>query len=114
MLISLLNPPNGSGGGSNIATVREVTAAGAVAVSPLTDYVILINKTVGAATVVNLPVGQNGLSYIIKDKKGDANSNNITITPNGAETIDGAATLILNVNKASTSLVFQGTDWSIV
>lgn len=114
LLNSLLSPVGGSAGGSNIVTVREVTAAGAVTVSATTDYVVLINKTVGAATTVNLPAGQTGLSFVIKDKKLDANSHNITITPNGSQTIDGAATLVLNVNGQSTSLVFQGTDWSIV
>lgn len=77
-------------------TIREVTAAGAVAVLP-GDFEVGINKTVGAATTVNLPAVASWLgrltefALVIKDLKGDAQTNNITLVPNGAETIEGLA-----------------------
>lgn len=82
---------------------RIVTAAGVVTIA-VGDYAVLINKTVGAATTVNLPsVGpwlllfQANLAQSveralwIKDLKGDAATNNITVHPFGVETIDGLA-----------------------
>jgi hypothetical protein len=44
---------------------------------------------------------RNGLPVIVKDMKGDAGINNITVLPNGADTIDGSASDILNINKAA-------------
>lgn len=69
---------------------RIVTAAGDVAVLA-TDSIILMNKSVGAPTNINLPaaVSRGGLPLYVKDLKYDANTNNITLVPTGAETIDG-------------------------
>ena len=50
----------------------------------------------------------------VKDKTGTAAANNITINANGAETIDGAGSQLLAINYESVTLVFSGTEWSIV
>ena len=93
-------------------TVRVVTAAGAVTVTTA-DYAVIVNKTVGAATTVNLPAGSTGLTFIIKDGKGDANANNITITP-AAGNIDGSATYVMTSVYQSVSLMYNGTQWNLV
>jgi hypothetical protein len=85
-------------GGAASRFTRTVTTAGAALFDATTDDILFINKTVGAATVVNLPVastrGQGRMVTII-DAKWDADVNNITITPNGAETILGLATWVI-------------------
>jgi hypothetical protein len=92
--------------------VRVVTAAGAVTVTTA-DYLICINKTVGAATTVNLPASPTaGDIYIIKDKKGDAATNNITLTP-AAGNIDGAGTYVMNINRQSVMVIYDGSEWSV-
>lgn len=91
---------------------RVVTAAGAVTVST-TDHIIVVNKTSGAATVVNLPAGVLGRELVIKDGKADAATNNITLTP-AAGNIDGSATFVMNVNRQATTLVYNGAEWSII
>jgi hypothetical protein len=102
----------GGGGGINV-TVRVVTAAGAITVTNA-DYVVVVNKTVGAATTVNLPGSPTmGDCYVIKDSKGDAATNNITLTP-AAGTIDGAGTYVMSVNRESISIVYTGSEWAIV
>ncbi|MGZ3723522.1 MAG: hypothetical protein ACXVA9_11355, partial [Bdellovibrionales bacterium] len=98
-------------GGLNTA-VRVITAAGAVTVTTA-DYIICLNKTVGAATAVNLPASPGvGDQYVIKDCKGDANTNNITVTPN-AGNIDGAATYIMNIARQSVGIFYDGTQWQV-
>jgi len=97
----------------NSAKPRVVTAAGAVTLAHLDDIVI-VNKTVGAATVVNLPANPlRGRVYTIKDGKGDANANNITITP-AAGNIDGAATFVMSTNYQSTKIMYNGTQWNVL
>ncbi len=96
--------------GQVIAT-RVVTAAGAVTVAA-TDYVVVVNKASGEATTVNLPAGVTGTVFIVKDGKGDAATNVITITP-AAGNIDGASTYVISVNYGSANLVYSGTQWLV-
>lgn len=97
----------------NIQALRVVTAAGAVTVAT-TDTVVVVNKTVGAATVINLPATPaTGLTFTIKDGKGDAAANNITITP-AAGNIDGGATKVMGTNYQTVKLVYNGTEWNII
>jgi len=80
----------------------------------VSDYIIVINKTVGAATSVTLPLAPtNGQSFIIKDGKGDASTNNITIVGNG-KLIDGSANRIINQNYQAYEVVYNGASWDVV
>lgn len=76
--------------GALVGQYRQVTSAGDVTILA-TDSIILMNKAVGAATNINLPKSssRNGMPLKIKDLKGDANTNNITLVPYSGETIDG-------------------------
>lgn len=90
---------------------RVVTGAGNIALSS-TDYVVVVNKTVGAATPVNCPVNTLGEAFIVKDGKGDAATNNITITP-ASGNIDGSPTYVISTNYGSVSFFGDGTNWLI-
>lgn len=88
--------------------------------SPVTvstnDCIVCTNLAIAGAVAVTLPAGVDKQVFVISDNKGDAKTNNITITPNGAETIGGAATLVLNTNSESVMLAFQSStsNWNIV
>ena len=77
-----------------------------------TDYFVCVNKGTGSATGVTLPAGVTGRILIIKDCKGDAATNNITVTP-AAGNIDGAGTFVMNANRQSITIIYNGTEWSI-
>ncbi|HXT81388.1 MAG TPA: hypothetical protein VN702_17620 [Acetobacteraceae bacterium] len=97
-----------------VKALRNVTASGSVTISSTSDEVVVINKTAGAATAVALPATPStGRVYTIKDGKGDAAANNITISP-AAGNIDGAATLVIATNYGSASLIYNGTQWNVV
>jgi len=75
---------------------RIVTAAGAVTVTS-SDSRILINKTVGAATSVVMPSSVAIVqSILVKDLKGDAPTNNITVTFTGGELADGLSSVVIS------------------
>jgi hypothetical protein len=57
-----------------------------------TDYVVYVDSD-GGAMAVTLPAGIDGTTYKIVNV--GSSGNNVTITPNGAEKIRGAATLVL-------------------
>lgn len=99
--------------GSLVVPMRVITAAGAITVSATTDYFICVNKASGAATTVNLPGSPaTGLTFLIKDCKGDAATNNITITP-AAGNIDGAGTNVMSTNHGSVAVTYDGTQWEV-
>lgn len=83
------------------------------------DQVIFTELSVAGAVALFLPNSANFKRYIIKDiknKTGDAGTNNITITPFGGQTIEGAANLVLNINGASTILRYYQpqADWKVI
>ncbi len=92
---------------------RVVTASGDVTVNINTDYAIIVNKSSGAATNVNLPSGITHQAFVIKDGKGDASSNNITIVP-AAGNIDGASSYVMASNYESTTVIYNGTQWNVI
>jgi hypothetical protein len=104
---------------SDVTTVRSqriVTAAGAVTVSATDADDILINKTSGAATTVNLPTSASRSRNVkIVDAKGDATTNNITIVPQSGEkiwgTVDYQAIIDGNGGVIELSPRADGTGW---
>lgn len=105
--------------GTNAAVAQEAKQAVRVAtttpvtVASATDYAIIVDLAVAGASAVNLPAGVNGQIFVIVDGKGDAATNNITINPNGAETILGGASFVLNKNRQTIMLGYNTgtTDW---
>lgn len=96
-----------------LATVRIVTVAGPVTVLS-TDQVVVVNKTAGEATLVNLfALPAVGVRIVIKDGKGDAATNTITIVP-AVGTIDGIATYAMRTNRQSATLFYSGAEWEII
>lgn len=99
---------------SRVRKTRTVTAAGVVTVSPTTDDIVVINKTVPAATAVSLPATPTtGLEFTIKDGAGNAAAFPITVTP-AAGTIDGAATAFINSDYAGVTFNYDGAQWGAV
>ena len=93
--------------------VRIVTVAGPVT-GLVSDDLILINKTVGASTTVTLPSSPvTGQLIVVKDAKGDAFTNNITVNPS-AGTIDGLSSFILTQNYQALTFIYNGTEWNII
>ncbi len=96
-------------------TTRIVTDAGAVTIDADDADIIYINKTVGAATTVDLPASATRSKPVrIVDRKYDAATNNITIDAFGSETIMGGATYIIDSNGAGITLtpLPDGSGWS--
>jgi hypothetical protein len=111
-----------SGTGANTVTIT----ANGLAVEPVrialvtpdtvlvTDSIVSYQLTTPGAVAVALPAGITGTTYYLKDGTGDAAVNPITITPDGAETIDDAATATINTNYGALTLAFTGAKWEIV
>ncbi len=91
----------------------------AFAASPYTvlarDTLVEVDAS-GGAVAITLPAGLDGQVYEIKDGEGSAATNNITITPDGTETIGGAATNVISTNYGSVKFYYDETttDWKVI
>ena len=103
----------GGGGAPAYSVVTVTTSPYTVLAS--NDVVVCNRATLGPFTV-NLPATPaNGDQVRVKDGKGDADTQFITITATGGKTIDGAATLILDESFGARTLVFGDTTaWRVV
>lgn len=83
----------------------------------VTDYILHVTYTgTGAVTSLTLPTAQctSGRLIHIKDAGGNASVNNITVDTEGAETIDGAATAVINGDYDAITLYSSGSNWYII
>jgi hypothetical protein len=97
----------------------NVEAIPIFSIASINSNVALNNHTINlvdtsAARTLTLPAPSVGAHIVIKDSSGLADTNAITVNPNGAETIDGAASLAISSNYSSTSLISNGTHWFII
>jgi hypothetical protein len=82
-----------------------------------TDYILNVTYTAtGPVTSLTLPTAQvvEGRVIAIKDGGGNAATNPIIIDTEGAETIDGAATITINSNYGGVWLYCDGTNWLVL
>jgi len=77
------------------------------------DCTILADATAGAITV-NLPAAANNTGRVITVKKIDSSANEVTIDPNGAETLDGATTQSIGVQYTAYTMQCDGSNWFLI
>jgi hypothetical protein len=97
-----------AGGGGSTITISNKTGAYTVVAG---DLATVINCTSGTFTVSLTAAATLGAGFNVTIWNTSATSTNaITIDPNGAETIDGVATLILRRGEG-VQIVCDGTNW---
>jgi hypothetical protein len=80
------------------------------------SYVLAVDTT--SAKTINLPApgaSDAGKVFLIKDVSNNASVNNITVAPNGTDTIDGVnASIVLNSNGAAVHcIVVAANKWGL-
>lgn len=108
-----LTPTGGSGG---TFAFRKIVS-GTTDTAQAADGIIAWDVTSGGAKSENIPAASNvgaGHSLTIKDDFGDANINNITVTP-ASGTVDGQAAFVMGIRSQSITLISDGvSNWIIV
>ena len=75
---------------------------------------IKVNKTTGSPTAIPLPAMTVDHDYVVQDAKGDAATNNITITStNGNGLIDGSSSVVINTAYESLTFRYDGTTTTV-
>ena len=91
-------------GGARYAKVNSIVSAAGVTTLDGTDHVVVVTGT--STHNVTLPACATGRVLLLKNRS----TGDLTVTPNGSNTIDGGASITLTANQAQT-LVGNGTDW---
>lgn len=95
-IVAALTPPSAT------RLQRSVTATPIVVQG--NDSIINCNINVAAACALPAAATRNGAPLTFKDL-GQAGAHNITITPNGVETIDGAANFVMTNNRQELTII---------
>ena len=80
------------------------------------DYLVAITDTASPREIALPPANATlaGTLFLLKDESGGAGANNITVTGAGADTIDGANSLMLKTDYASVRIYCTGTGWAVI
>lgn len=110
------NVPITGGPFGRVRLQRSVVATPVVVAAP--DEILNCNINAAAACVLPSYTTRKGLALTFKDVGAQFTAHNLTITPNGTETIEGVnAPIVLNVNRQGLTLVpandGTNTGWSI-
>jgi len=76
-----------------------------------TDYYLGVNTAVPIQIRLMSAIRSSGKVIEVKDEFGSAGVNNITVVTEGAETIDGAVSYIINVNRGAVRFICDGVNW---
>lgn len=96
----------------NPDNIHMLTSGEAYEAAPQ-DEGVIVNKTTGSATFIAMPkVPSNGQRFFVKDGKGDAAANPITILVLGDEfPIDGAASAVISTAYGKIGWIFVSNQW---
>lgn len=94
--------------------VRDTVALGeALAVGSAVTYVGVTDGDAVGDTTILLPMGTSGKRLIVKDESGRAGSHAITLLPGGEDSIDDAASLVIDRDHGAVILVYDN-DWHVI
>jgi hypothetical protein len=91
-------------------SVREISGSDFANVN---DDIVLCDATTGALNL-RLPQASGRSGFIYRIKKTDASANAVTVLANAAETIDGAASVVLSSQNDFVVVVSDDSSWWVV
>jgi hypothetical protein len=107
-------------GGSVVSTGSGVLSVSVPAAYPYTvvsgDAQSVLSVDTSAARTINLPAATTAMYFIIKDSTGSCATNNITIVPDGTDTIEASnSSFVMNSNFQSIGLISDGISaWLVI
>lgn len=96
----------------------QTTAASNFSILSSATYIEVLVQTTSGAWTISLPAASSvaaGRYFIIKDVTGNAALHNITLSPNGSDTIDNTSSFVLLYNYSSCFIVSDGSgNWNVL
>lgn len=102
---------------SNVESFQYDEINTSVTIAPSDNFVVL-DVDCSTSRTITLPSASSvtpGRIYLVKDGTGQSETNNMTVAPDGADTIDGAVSVLVNSNWACVFLTSNGVDgWRVL
>lgn len=96
-----------------VASTSVTTAMSPYAVQS-SDNALYVDSTAGPVQILlQLAALRNGVPLVVKDVAGFGNTNNITITPAGGQTIDLLASLVINADFGGYQLNPRAASYTL-
>jgi hypothetical protein len=112
-ICTVANAVKGVGTWVTAGTTKKITTVAAGTYDILkSDEILNVTYTATGAVTIDFKTAQfiAGRTIVIKDAGGLAGTNNITLTTEAAQTIDGAATAVINSNYSAINVYCDGTN----
>lgn len=112
-ICTVANAVKGAGTWVTTGATKKITTVAAGTYDILiTDEILNVTYTATGAVTIDFKTAQfiAGRTIVIKDAGGLAGTNNITLTTEGAQLIDGAATAVINSNYSAINVYCDGTN----
>lgn len=115
-----VSPANLPDWGRKVASTLNQLAARKLRLKPVTvsaaytvedEFDVFKADTTSAAFTITLPKASTHTGRVVHIKRINAGANNLTVDGDGAETIDGAASITLTAQWESRSLLSDGSNW---
>jgi hypothetical protein len=112
--ITITNAPGSITIASSTSPILDYVSVNANYVALVSNLFISCDVSGGAITIQLPNAPTTGEYWIIKDRLGLANTNNITVrTVSGAVNLDGATTYIINLAFGAAQFIFNGTSYEV-
>jgi len=92
---------------------KAITSAASPYTVLSSDRILLVDTTGGPVTINMQPSAARQYDLEIKDDKGTAATNNISVVPSGAETIDGLAPYTMDSNYSNVVFGLQAGGYYV-
>ena len=76
-----------------------------------TETMIRVTDTAAPRTIALPDKALVGVIYRVVDASGGAGTNNITVSAQGSQMVDGAVSVTISSNYGGVSLIFDGANW---
>ena len=100
----------------SVQALNRFSVSGDITIGASDDIVVLAVNTAAAReiTLPSVSAVSDGRFYIVIDEYGSAYDNNITLTPNGSDTINGESSLVIDSSYSATWVIADGTsNWLV-
>ncbi|WP_380787652.1 hypothetical protein [Sphingomonas sp. R86521] len=98
---------------NEVMAVEHVTAGPTFRCSAASKLIV-VNKAMGSPTLISLPdTPETGRSIIVKDGKGDAARNPVTVR-SASGTIDGTSSYVISTDRGVVRLTYDGSEWLVL
>jgi len=113
ILVALDGYSGGGGGGDGYAPTYDITESKTGVYTAAFGEVVRCDPSGGGFTIT-LPAAAGGTGKVVIVKNTTSSTNTITIDGNGAETIDGQASVTIAEGYKSLTFVSYGSEWGII